>query len=150
MAKKIRLNPNPTFPALVKITVPGEDEPLPLRLIFRHKRSSEIDELLARRLSPQIAAELVAGLKACPSVMAQPTQFGEFMALFERHASHATDAVLCREVVAGWEDGPETDDGLPVPYSVEAFDALLDGYRQSPSEIFVQYVRHLHRSLLGN
>lgn len=40
----IRLNPDPTFDALVKLTVPGQPEPVEVAMVFRHMASDKLPQ----------------------------------------------------------------------------------------------------------
>ncbi len=43
----IRLNPDPTFDALVKLTVPGQPEPVGVPMTFRHMAGDKLPEWFA-------------------------------------------------------------------------------------------------------
>lgn len=47
MAKpKITLNPAPTFKAIVRVPVPGHDEPAEVEFVFKHRTKSEYNSFL--------------------------------------------------------------------------------------------------------
>lgn len=57
-----QLDPNPTFPATVLISVPGQQSGTPLLVIFRHKRKTAIADWIARargRTDAEILGEVI-------------------------------------------------------------------------------------------
>ncbi|WP_081471310.1 phage tail assembly chaperone [Methyloversatilis universalis] len=55
-------------------------------------------------------------------------------------AQGRTDADALAEVVTDW-GGPVDEAGQPVPFSVEAFKQLVNGYDQAGKEILEAYLR---------
>lgn len=146
---KLRLNPNPTFNAPVSITVPGQVEPATLTLIFRHRTDEQFAALLASSLTPAQAAAVIQTLQGSDVARDIPA-IGGILTLIEREAQSRTDKALCHDVVAGWVDGPEADDGTPVAFTDAALRQLLSNYTPAAREIVSQYARALTRSSLGN
>lgn len=53
MATKITLQPNPSFKHTVYLPVAGNDEPVALELVFKHKTRSQIQEIFTNGFAPQ-------------------------------------------------------------------------------------------------
>lgn len=68
-----KLNPNPTFPVSVLITVPGGDSQK-LRLVFKHKKKKELSEFLDRARSGvgiEMVREMIESVDANEKVEGQ-------------------------------------------------------------------------------
>lgn len=52
-----RLNPAPTFPATVHLTVPGAEELAPIDLTFRHRGAKDLDALARRAAEARESGE---------------------------------------------------------------------------------------------
>ncbi len=117
----MRIDPNPTFPAKVGLTVPGQAAPAELALVFRHKGKEALQ------------AWMRGG---------QPGQG-------EAAAPPRSDADFLGEVVAGWS-GVQDAAGADVPYTPEAFARLLEAYPAAAGEIYRAYLRELTESRLKN
>lgn len=64
-------------------------------------------------------------------------------------AQNESDAVFLGEVVKGWH-GVEAPDGSDLPFSAEAFAALLDAYPAAGSEIYQAYLTAYHEARSKN
>ena len=62
-----KLNPNPTFEYTVPISIPG-GESLPLRVVFKHKKKSELKEFMASagRSDSEMLTEMIHACKDKP------------------------------------------------------------------------------------
>lgn len=118
----MRIDPNPTFPATVGLTVPGQKETAALEIVFRHKDT----EALRAWMEGRPAGGEAAGPPA-----------------------PRTDAEFLGEVVAGWS-GMQDAAGADVPYTPEAFARLLKNYPTAAGEIYRAYLRELTESRLKN
>ena len=56
------------------------------------------------------------------------------------------DAKFLGQVVADWGENVQGEDGKPLPYTPEAFAALLDNYASAGMEIFDAYLQELRQS----
>lgn len=120
----MRIDPKPTFPAKVGLTVPGQAAPAELDLVFRHKDKAALQAWMTGR-----PAGGEAGAAAAPLAR--------------------TDAEFLGEVVAGWS-GVQDAAGADVPYTPEAFARLLQNYPAAAGEIYRAYLRELTESRLKN
>lgn len=82
------------------------------------------------------------GRKALDVWMRRPGQVVE-------GAPPLNDADFLGEVIAGWS-GVQDADGAEIPFSAEAFGALLDAYQAAGTEIFAAYVKALTESRAKN
>lgn len=87
-----KLDPNPTFPATVQITVPG-GESQPLAVVFRHKTKSRLTKWLQDEKQPdlEMAIEIVESVPDRPDGQ---TLEDFFRQLFENYPAAALDMYL--------------------------------------------------------
>lgn len=123
-----KLNPSPTFKASIKITVPGS-EPMPIEFEFKHRSR----------------AGLAEWQKGFQREIPAPTADDPDATLIEVRR----DEELIPEYIAGWS-GVIGDDGLPVPFSVEAVLKLGNNYHAAPMEIYIGYLKALQESRTKN
>lgn len=109
----LRLVPATTFPATVKLTVPGEKVKVPLTFVFAHKTKAELQEWV-------------------------------------RNSANRADPDFLGDVVRDWKVGPVDEHGKPVPFSAEAFAALLNAYPAAGDEIYNGYMAAYREAQAGN
>lgn len=84
-----KLDPNPTFPATVQITVPG-GESLPLKVVYKHKKLTELGIFMnsAGRSNAEMLEDMVAEVKDRPEGQSN----ADFLAdLVENYPAAASD-----------------------------------------------------------
>lgn len=123
-----KLNPNPTFKADVKITVPGGD-PLPVTFEFKHKTRTGLAEW--QRSFVQTAPDPTPNAPDQTKTLIKP------------------DRDIVAEYIVGWE-GPVNEAGDREPWSVEAFLKFCDNYHTAQMEVYVGYVAALSESRTKN
>lgn len=121
-----KLNPSPTFKASIKITVPGSD-PVPIEFEFKHRSRAGLAEWQKSFQRTVTDAESPDG----------------------ERIEVRRDEELIPEYIAGWS-GVIGDDGLPVPFSVEAVLKLGNNYHAAPMEIYIGYLKALQESRTKN
>lgn len=74
-----KLDPAPTFEATVRLSVPGSDAGVPVKITFRHKRTRELDAWLKgaadRPNDAAYLAEVIAGWSGIGDSEGQPVPF---------------------------------------------------------------------------
>lgn len=144
------LCPNPTFVAPVKITIPGEDAPAVLKLQFRHRDKDQLKALMAKTLDPGTMSRIVKCMAGIEGDPVEVDTLLSVLALIESHATDADDIRIVLDIVAGWPEGPQTPDGLPVAFTDAALRQLVTNYPAAAREIVRQYLKALTESRLGN
>ncbi len=119
-----KLNPAPTFVAQVPLSVPGQAEPVPLSITFKHKTRPAFAEWHARAHQMPDAAPVGA---AIADIARSVTQH---------------DVSVLKDVIEDWS-GLVGADGAPVPYTVANLGDLLDNYPASAREIYAAYKAEL-------
>lgn len=119
-----KLNPAPTFVAQVPLSVPGQAEPVPLAITFKHKTRPAFAQWHARAHSMPDAVPTGASLSEIARVVTEQ------------------DVDVLKEVIEDWS-GLVGSDGAPVPYTVANLRELLDNYPASAREIYAAYKAEL-------
>lgn len=123
-----KLNPDPTFKASVKITVPGR-EPLPIEFEFKHKTRTGLD----------------TWQKAMVRVEPDPTPDDPN----RTKTVIKSDREVVEEYIVGW-DGPINSSGDKEPWSVDAFFKVCENYHTAAAEVYVGYLKALTESRAKN
>jgi len=72
-----KINPNPTFPATVKITVPG-GQPTPIEFVFKHKTRAGLAEWMQHmegKADADLVGEYIAGWSGVFDDAGEPVPF---------------------------------------------------------------------------
>lgn len=122
----IKLNPNPTFSAFVKLTEPGNPVPVEISITFRHKTQEGVAEWFKaneQRKTGEALHEVIAN-------------WGEPV----------------RNESGGLDDGKPVvgEDGMPVLYSQAALATLLKNYGAATVEILRAWQIELAASRVKN
>lgn len=118
----MRIDPEPTFTTDVKLSTPGLQELATIRVTWRLKDRAQLKEWAARQL--EVSAE-------------------KGFTLVE------VEAETIDEVIESW-DGPVDVDGIPVPYSLEALQRLMNRRPAAGYELYLQFMQAIAESRLKN
>lgn len=117
----MKIDANPVFPALVKLTVPGEEVLAELTVTWKHKDRDALKEWSARPLRATETGIVASDVEA------------DYIA----------------EVIADWK-GPVDAAGLPVPFSITALARMLQTHPIAGQELYSQYLKAMTESRLKN
>lgn len=124
----IKLNPDPTFPAHVRIPVPGREEPAVAQFSFRTLDAEQLNRLL-----------IVMGFGKKRRVR----RLAEYFRLAWRLRRLPSMLDLLAEIIAGW-------DGFDLPYSREALKKLLITFPGVGFSIVTAYLENREQARLKN
>jgi hypothetical protein len=116
----IKLQPNPTFEAQVRLTVAGQMEPVEVTFVFR--------ALSRQRLSNLLVLTRVIEKNALRRVV-------EYLKLCWRAKKLASVLDMIDEIVFAWE-------GFDVPYSIGALGTLVEEFPGAHTSIFLSYLEN--------
>lgn len=97
----IRLVPDPTFETLVRLTVPGQPEPVEVPMTFRHMAVKQVSDWFAaaqERPTAEVVAEIVCGWRGVMDEDGKPVDFSP-AALAQLLANYVPAA---SEIVRAW------------------------------------------------
>lgn len=139
-----KIVPDPTFSAHAALTVPGEDKPVQLVIVWRHSDRHGLQQWLDD-LSPQKPPAAADGAE--PPLPPQPPPPKLLPPKLLPPKLSDVDGLAA--VIADW-DGVYDEEGNAVPFSKEMLRKLLDAYHNAGAELVRAYVRALTESRLGN
>lgn len=118
-----KIVPNPTFACDVPLSVPGQEKPETLKIIFRHKTRADLHAYQARAYD----------------IAMQAGQAG----------ADALYVDYVAEIIDGWA-GLADAKGAPMPYTRDNLALLLNQYASAGPEIVRAYTRQLADARAGN
>lgn len=116
----LRIKPEPTFSAEIKVTVPGQEEPGTIYLTFNYKTAQELDEHYDKF---------------------KPKE-GEKGAKLSKRELAKYNAQVMFGLIEGWDLGEE--------YSLKNLTEFFTNYSVAPLEITAEYQRLLYTSRVKN